>query len=110
MDSAEHTGGFWLRMQTIEPAVHRREAESTTGTPVPVDTEIAVDAVPQTFETMAPSRRAVTGARPGRCGRPGRRTGFALTRAAHSGRAGRRGSGSPGRSPAGFPKPVARPA
>ncbi|WP_030157826.1 maleylpyruvate isomerase family mycothiol-dependent enzyme [Streptomyces sp. NRRL S-244] len=61
-DAAEHTSGFWLRMQTIELAVHRWDAQSATGTPGPVDAEIAADAVPQTFEAMAPFRRAVAGA------------------------------------------------
>ncbi|WUL08873.1 maleylpyruvate isomerase N-terminal domain-containing protein [Streptomyces sp. NBC_00354] len=53
-DCAAHTSGFRLRMQTIEPAVHRWDAQSATGAPAPVDAEIAVDAVPQTFEAMAP--------------------------------------------------------
>ncbi|MFF1342292.1 maleylpyruvate isomerase family mycothiol-dependent enzyme [Streptomyces sp. NPDC058290] len=61
-DRAAHTSGFWLRMQTIELAVHRWDAESATGAPGPIDAEIAVDAVPQTFEAMAPFRRAMTGA------------------------------------------------
>ncbi|MFE0577122.1 maleylpyruvate isomerase family mycothiol-dependent enzyme [Streptomyces sp. NPDC058874] len=32
--SAEQTSGFWLRMQWIEPAVHRWDAESAMGTPL----------------------------------------------------------------------------
>ncbi|MFE2141123.1 maleylpyruvate isomerase N-terminal domain-containing protein [Streptomyces sp. NPDC059456] len=62
VDSADHTSGFWLRMQTIELAVHRWDAQSATGAPEPVDAAIAADAVPQTFETMAPFRRAAAGA------------------------------------------------
>ncbi|MEV0412753.1 maleylpyruvate isomerase N-terminal domain-containing protein [Streptomyces sp. NPDC050448] len=62
-------------MQTIEPAVHRWDAESATGTSGPIDAEIAVDAVPQTFETMAPFRRAGTGPPAG----AGERYGFRRT-------------------------------
>ncbi|MFJ3201208.1 maleylpyruvate isomerase N-terminal domain-containing protein [Streptomyces sp. NPDC086989] len=61
-DSADRTSGFWLRMQTIELAVHRWDAQSATGAPEPVDAAIAADAVPHTFETMAPFRRAAAGA------------------------------------------------
>ncbi|MFE2474352.1 maleylpyruvate isomerase N-terminal domain-containing protein [Streptomyces sp. NPDC059389] len=62
VDPADRTSGFWLRMQTIELAVHRWDARSATGTPEPVDAAVAADAVPQTFETMAPFRRAAAGA------------------------------------------------
>ncbi|MET9881910.1 maleylpyruvate isomerase family mycothiol-dependent enzyme [Streptomyces sp. NPDC006430] len=64
--TADHTSGFWLRMQTIELAVHRWDAESATGPAVPIHTDIAVDAVPQSFETMAPFRRTWTDAPAGR--------------------------------------------
>jgi uncharacterized protein (TIGR03083 family) len=63
--SRERTVGFWLRMQTIEAAVHRWDAESAIGTPRPVAAELAADAVSQTFEVMAPARRAWTQAPPG---------------------------------------------
>ncbi|MFD9366527.1 maleylpyruvate isomerase family mycothiol-dependent enzyme [Streptomyces sp. NPDC060020] len=56
--SAERTSGFWLRMQLIELAVHRWDAQSATGTPGPLDPAVAADAVTQTFEVMAPARRA----------------------------------------------------
>ncbi|MFC9220156.1 maleylpyruvate isomerase family mycothiol-dependent enzyme [Streptomyces hygroscopicus] len=56
--SAERTAGFWLRMQTIEAALHRWDAEQATGRRArPVEPELAVDAVTQTFEVMAPARR-----------------------------------------------------
>ncbi|MFD8637923.1 maleylpyruvate isomerase family mycothiol-dependent enzyme [Streptomyces sp. NPDC059533] len=55
--SAERTSGFWLRMQTIEQAVHRWDAESATGDPAPFDPAFAKDAVAQTFEVMVPARR-----------------------------------------------------
>jgi uncharacterized protein (TIGR03083 family) len=55
--STEQTTGFWLRMQTIEAAVHRWDAERAVGTAQPVDAELAADAVVQTFQVMAPFRR-----------------------------------------------------
>ncbi|MFD7624932.1 maleylpyruvate isomerase family mycothiol-dependent enzyme [Streptomyces sp. NPDC059851] len=64
-DRSQHTSGFWLRMQTIELAIHRWDAEGAAGTPGPVDPDVAADAVPQTFEVMAPFRRAVGAAPPG---------------------------------------------
>ncbi|MGR6914453.1 maleylpyruvate isomerase family mycothiol-dependent enzyme [[Actinomadura] parvosata] len=63
--SEDHTVGFWLRMQTIEAAVHRWDAENAVGDPGPIHEEIAVDAVTQTFEVMAPARRAWQPAPPG---------------------------------------------
>jgi uncharacterized protein (TIGR03083 family) len=63
--SREHTVGFWLRMQTIEAAVHRWDAENAVGAAGPIHEEIAVDAITQTFEVMAPARRAWTSAPPG---------------------------------------------
>ncbi|MEU9161967.1 maleylpyruvate isomerase family mycothiol-dependent enzyme [Streptomyces sp. NPDC048424] len=56
--SAEQTSGFWLRMQLIELAVHRWDAQSATGTPGPLDPAVAADAVTQTCEVMAPARRS----------------------------------------------------
>ncbi|MEV7524324.1 maleylpyruvate isomerase family mycothiol-dependent enzyme [Streptomyces sp. NPDC091371] len=63
--SAEQTSGFWLRMQLIELAVHRWDAESATGSPGPLDPALAADAVTQTFEVMAPARRSWKQAPPG---------------------------------------------
>ncbi|HET9139427.1 maleylpyruvate isomerase family mycothiol-dependent enzyme [Actinophytocola sp.] len=63
--SAEQNVGFWQRMQAIEAAVHRWDAENAVGTPAPVDPELAADAVAQTFQVMAPARRAWRGAPPG---------------------------------------------
>ncbi|MGR4879667.1 maleylpyruvate isomerase family mycothiol-dependent enzyme [Streptomyces sp. LARHCF249] len=54
----ERTAGFWLRMQTIELAVHRWDAQSATGAPGPLAPALAADAVTQTFEVMVPARRA----------------------------------------------------
>ncbi|MEV0614887.1 maleylpyruvate isomerase family mycothiol-dependent enzyme [Nonomuraea sp. NPDC050404] len=61
----EQTVGFWLRMQTIEAAVHRWDAENALGAARPVPEEIAANAVTQTFEVMAPARRAWMKAPPG---------------------------------------------
>jgi uncharacterized protein (TIGR03083 family) len=63
--SREQSTGFWLRMQTIEAAVHRWDAESAIGVAQPVEAELAGDAVGQTFEVMAPARRARGQAPPG---------------------------------------------
>ncbi|MEU2453024.1 maleylpyruvate isomerase family mycothiol-dependent enzyme [Streptomyces sp. NPDC012765] len=63
--SAEQTSGFWLRMQLIELAVHRWDAESATGTPGRLDPDVAADAVTQTIEVMAPARRGWQQAPPG---------------------------------------------
>ena len=63
--SREQTTGFWLRMQTIEAAVHRWDAEHAIGSARPVDGELAADAVEQTFTVMAPFRRTLKQAPPG---------------------------------------------
>ncbi|MEV5892811.1 maleylpyruvate isomerase family mycothiol-dependent enzyme [Nonomuraea fuscirosea] len=55
--SGEQSVGFWLRMQVIETAVHRWDAENAVGAARPIAPDIAVDAIPQTFEVMAPGRR-----------------------------------------------------
>lgn len=68
----EQNVGFWARMQTIEAAVHRWDAESAVGTPSPVDGKLAADAVAQTFEVMGPARRIWTNAPAGE----GERFGF----------------------------------
>ncbi|GAA3673632.1 maleylpyruvate isomerase family mycothiol-dependent enzyme [Nonomuraea antimicrobica] len=56
--SSEQTVGFWLRVQTIEAAVHRWDAENALGAPRPISEEVAADAITHTFEVMAPARRA----------------------------------------------------
>jgi uncharacterized protein (TIGR03083 family) len=63
--SQEQTTGFWLRVQTIEAAVHRWDAENAIGTAQPVKAKLTADAVAQTFEVMAPARRARKQAPPG---------------------------------------------
>ena len=63
--SPDHSVGFWQRMQAIEAAVHRWDAENAVGTAQPLDADLAADAVAQTFEFMAPMRRAVAKAPPG---------------------------------------------
>ncbi|MEU4353862.1 maleylpyruvate isomerase N-terminal domain-containing protein [Streptomyces virginiae] len=59
--STEQTSGFRLRMQLIEPAVHRWDAESATGTPGPLAPDVAADAVTHTIEVMAPVPRPAAG-------------------------------------------------
>ncbi|MFI9722782.1 maleylpyruvate isomerase family mycothiol-dependent enzyme [Streptomyces sp. NPDC052396] len=63
--SREQTVGFWLRIQTIEAAVHRWDAERALGAPGPLDGELAAYAVGHALEVMVPARRARTPARPG---------------------------------------------
>ncbi|WP_020672773.1 maleylpyruvate isomerase family mycothiol-dependent enzyme [Amycolatopsis nigrescens] len=63
--SAEQSIGFWLRMQTIEAATHRWDAEDAFGRAQPIDTALAADAVDQNFEVMAPWRRICGHAPPG---------------------------------------------
>lgn len=55
----QHDVGFWLRVQTIEAAVHRWDLEGAIGSPQPVDEEIAADGVPQFLEAVIPFRRAL---------------------------------------------------
>ncbi|GGX87870.1 maleylpyruvate isomerase family mycothiol-dependent enzyme [Streptomyces hiroshimensis] len=63
--SREQTTGFWLRVQTIEAAVHRWDAENALGTARPVDAALAADAVDHSFEVMVPWSRARSAAPPG---------------------------------------------
>jgi len=64
--STDHSVGFWQRMQAIEAAIHRWDADSAVGAGLPIDSVLAADAVGQTFEVMAPMRRAYAQAPPGR--------------------------------------------
>ncbi|MEI5102705.1 maleylpyruvate isomerase N-terminal domain-containing protein [Streptomyces sp. PmtG] len=63
--SSEQRVGFWQRMQTIEAAVHRWDAENAIGAAQPIDRLLAADAVTHTFQVMAPARRARRNAPPG---------------------------------------------
>ena len=63
--SADHSVGFWQRMQAIEAAVHRWDAENAVGAVRPLDAALAADAIGQTFEVLAPMRRTVWKAPPG---------------------------------------------
>ncbi len=62
---ADQSAGFWQRMQAIEAAVHRWDAEHANGAAGPVAGDLAADAIAQTFEVMAPMRRAHAQAPPG---------------------------------------------
>jgi uncharacterized protein (TIGR03083 family) len=73
--STDHTAGFWRRMQAIEAAVHRWDAQAAVGAAEPVDAALAADAVGQTFEIMAPMRRMLKHAPAGQ----GERFGFRRT-------------------------------
>jgi uncharacterized protein (TIGR03083 family) len=63
--SADQSVGFWQRMQAIEAAVHRWDAQNAMRAAQPLEAALAADAIVQTFEVMAPMRRAVTNAPPG---------------------------------------------
>jgi uncharacterized protein (TIGR03083 family) len=63
---SDHTVGFWQRMQAIEAAVHRWDAQFAIGPPDPIEAALAADAVSQTFEILVPARRALAQAPPGR--------------------------------------------
>jgi uncharacterized protein (TIGR03083 family) len=63
--SADHSVGFWQRMQAIEAAIHRWDAENAVGAAQSLDAALATDAIGQTFEVMAPMRRSVGKAPPG---------------------------------------------
>jgi uncharacterized protein (TIGR03083 family) len=64
--SADHSVGFWQRMQAIEAAVHRWDAQHAVSAAQPIDAALAADDIAQTFEVMMPMRRAVAEAPPGR--------------------------------------------
>jgi uncharacterized protein (TIGR03083 family) len=64
--STDQSVGFWHRMQAIEAAIHRWDAHNAVGPVQPIDSVLAADAVGQTFEVMAPMRRAYAQAPPGR--------------------------------------------
>ena len=63
--SADHSAGFWQRMQAIEAAVHRWDAQHAVSAAQPIGAALAADAIAQTFEVMMPMRRAVAKAPPG---------------------------------------------
>ncbi|MER5885495.1 maleylpyruvate isomerase family mycothiol-dependent enzyme [Streptomyces sp. NPDC001941] len=71
----DRTVGFWRRIQSVEAAVHRWDAQDVVGRPEPLDAEFAADVVTHTFTVMAPFRRARAGAPPG----AGERFGFRRT-------------------------------
>jgi uncharacterized protein (TIGR03083 family) len=66
--SADHTVGFWQRMQAIEAAVHRWDAENAVGAAQLLDAALATDAIGQTFRDHGPHAacRSEVGARTGR--------------------------------------------
>jgi uncharacterized protein (TIGR03083 family) len=63
--SGDYTAGFWQRMQAIEAAVYRWDAQKALAMAEPLDSALATDAIAQHFEVMAPMRRATAQAAPG---------------------------------------------
>ncbi|MFI6639367.1 maleylpyruvate isomerase family mycothiol-dependent enzyme [Streptomyces sp. NPDC050504] len=57
--SADHTAGFWLRVQTVEAAVHRWDAQGALGERAPIDAELAAEAVGLHFGLLVPGWRAM---------------------------------------------------
>jgi hypothetical protein len=64
--SVEQSVGFWQRMQAIEAAVHRWDAQNAISAAEPIHAALAADAILQTFEVMAPMRRTAAKAPPGK--------------------------------------------
>lgn len=62
--SEDRTVGFWQRMQAIEAAVHRWDAQKAVGNAATIDSALAGDAVRHAFE-LVPLRRAEAKAPPG---------------------------------------------
>jgi len=48
----DQTVGFWARRMAHETAVHRTDAELATGTPTPIDSDLAVDGVDEILRIM----------------------------------------------------------
>ncbi len=46
------TVGFWARRQANELAVHRWDAEFASGTPAPIDRDLAVDGIQELFDIL----------------------------------------------------------
>ena len=52
--SLETTASFWLRRQALETTVHRWDAESSQGTPAPIDAALAVDGLHEAVDMFFP--------------------------------------------------------
>lgn len=63
--SSERRVGFWVRMQTIEVAVHRWDAQLAHGVTEPIATELAADGIDHMFDYLLPARREWAEARTG---------------------------------------------
>ena len=49
---------FWFRRMAQETAVHRWDAQSATGEPNPIDSDLAADGIAELLETLLPARLA----------------------------------------------------
>lgn len=52
--SLDTTASFWLRRQALETTVHRWDAESSQGTPAPIDAGLAVDGLHEAVDMFFP--------------------------------------------------------
>ena len=59
--AADRTAGFWYRRRAQETAVHRYDAELAAGTPMPIDTELAVDGIDEFLFAFLPRLAANLG-------------------------------------------------
>jgi len=49
---ADQTAGFWIRRMAQETAVHRVDVEAATGSPAPVDADLALDGIDEVLVMM----------------------------------------------------------
>jgi uncharacterized protein (TIGR03083 family) len=50
--TGQRTVGFWARRQANELAVHRWDAEFASGTPAPIERDLAVDGIQELFDIL----------------------------------------------------------
>lgn len=53
---SEQNAGFWARRMALETVVHRADVESATGTPSPVDPDLAVDGIDEVLRIFLTGR------------------------------------------------------
>jgi uncharacterized protein (TIGR03083 family) len=50
----KQTVAWWIRRQAHETAVHRWDAQAANGTPMPIDTDLAIDGVDELLDMVVP--------------------------------------------------------
>ena len=56
--AGDNRAHFWLRLETMECAIHRWDAQSAVGTQEPIDRELAEDVIDATLRWFVPGRRS----------------------------------------------------